>query len=204
MSDRRRSLRVALAAAAGLLALAACNGGSPHAGAGSTDSPLGNVASDSPTAATSPTAHAVPSAIATTARPALRTTTAPARTATSAPPTPRPTATSHPTVMKTSAKPTATAATACPNNTSSTSLAMVNSGTEYAFSPASLTVTCGGTVKIANNSTAPHTMSPSHGGFADSGNVDPTMTASVRFSYRGTFSFFCNIHSYMTGSVTVT
>jgi plastocyanin len=81
---------------------------------------------------------------------------------------------------------------------------MVNSGAEYAFSPASLTVTCGGTVKISNNSTAPHTMSPSHGGFTDSGDVEPTMTASVRFSYRGTFSFFCSIHPYMTGSVKAT
>jgi plastocyanin len=47
-------------------------------------------------------------------------------------------------------------------------------------------------------------MSPSHGGFTDSGYVDPAMTAKVRFSYRGTYGFFCSIHPYMTGTVKVT
>jgi plastocyanin len=47
-------------------------------------------------------------------------------------------------------------------------------------------------------------MSPAHGGFTDSGDLEPTMGTSVRFSYRGTFSFFCSIHTYMTGAVKVT
>lgn len=82
---------------------------------------------------------------------------------------------------------------------------MVNSGTDYAFSPTSLTVSCGGTVHITNNSTAQHNMSPSDGGFAASDDVNPPNgTTNVRFSYRGTYGFYCTIHPYMTGKVTVT
>lgn len=114
--------------------------------------------------------------------------------------TPKPSATS----AKPKPKPTSTAPVACPNNSSSTALSMVDSGTSYAFSPSSLSVTCGGTVNITNNSTAPHTMSPTRGGFSDSGDVNPAMTAKVRFSYRGTYGFFCSIHPYMTGTVKVT
>jgi len=81
---------------------------------------------------------------------------------------------------------------------------MVDSGTSYAFSPTSVTVDCGGIVKVTNNSTNTHNMSPSHGGFTGTSNLAPTMTANVRFSYRGTYGFYCSIHPYMTGSVTVT
>jgi plastocyanin len=200
MPDRRLPLRLALTAAASVLALAACNGGSKNAQAGDSGGPLDSTAAASPSAAAP--SSAAPSVVASTHAPVHGTTT-PTHAATSSAPAPRSSATSHPTVAKTSPKPTSTAASPCPNNTSSTALAMVNSGTEYAFSPASLSVTCGGTVKITNNSTYAHTMSPSHGGFSDSGDVEPAMTASVRFSYRGTFSFFCSIHTYMTGSVKV-
>jgi plastocyanin len=193
MSDRRLSLCLALCA----VALAACNGGSNGVrAADSPTAPDGSPATTPSVAATS----AAPSAVAST-RAAVRGTSAPTHAATTAPAAPRTTATPRPTAA--SPKPTATAAKPCADNTSSTSLAMVNSGTEYAFSPTSLTVSCGGTVKITNNSTAPHTMSPTSGGFTDSGDVEPTMTAAVRFSYRGTFSFFCSIHPYMTGSVKV-
>jgi len=74
----------------------------------------------------------------------------------------------------------------------------------YAFSPASVSVACGGTVKVTNNTLTDHTMSPAHGGFSDSGDVPAGSMATVRFSYRGTFSFFCTYHSNMTGSVKVT
>jgi len=47
-------------------------------------------------------------------------------------------------------------------------------------------------------------MSPSNGGFAGSGDVNPPNgTANVRFSYRGTYGFYCSIHPYMTGTIKV-
>lgn len=73
----------------------------------------------------------------------------------------------------------------------------------YAFSPKSVTVTCGGIVKATNNTLADHTMSPAHGGFTRS-DVGSGMTASIRFSYRGTYGFYCSFHSNMTGTVNVT
>ncbi len=117
---------------------------------------------------------------------------------------------SNPAVAATSTKPkpTSTAPTACANNSSVASLAMVNDPTgspyPYAFSPKSVTVTCGGVVKVTNNTAYVHTVSPTHGGFADSGDVNATMSASVRFSYPGTYGFYCVYHSNMTGTVTVT
>jgi plastocyanin len=47
-------------------------------------------------------------------------------------------------------------------------------------------------------------MTPTHGGFTGTDNVAPAMTATVRFSFRGTYGFFCSIHTYMTGTVKVT
>lgn len=198
MSDRRLSLCLALC----VVTLAACGGGgTPGLGTDPGVSPLATSAA--PTAGT-PTSAAA-SATARTHPAAHATTAAPTHAATSAP---RAVATSRPTAVKTSAKPKPTSTSAgpaaCANNTSSTSLAMVNSGAEYAFSPTSVTVTCGGVVHVTNNSTYDHTMSPNSGGFSDSGDVAPTMSADVRFSYRGTYGFYCSIHTYMTGTVKVT
>jgi plastocyanin len=73
----------------------------------------------------------------------------------------------------------------------------------YSFSPKSLAVTCGGTVKITNNTAYVHTMSPTSGGFTDSGDVGAGLMATVRFSYRGTFGFYCGYHPNMNGTVKV-
>jgi len=198
MSDRRLPVSLALCA----VALAACSGGAGRdVTTAPSGSPIATASSAAPTATPSGTPSKRPAATATTTPTAAAT-----RLATTAPPVVRTTTTPRPSATKTSAKPTptSTAPAACPNNTSATSLTMVNSGASYAFSPSSLSVMCGGTVHITNNSTAPHTMSPSKGGFTGTGTVDPAMTASVRFSYRGTYGFFCSIHTYMTGTVTVT
>jgi len=197
MSDRRLSLGLALCA----LTLAACGGGSSGAlDAGSTPTPIASA-----TATPSPTAVAHKSQKPSAA--AVRTTAAPTHVATTAPPSPRTSTSIQPTVAKTSPKPTpkpsSTAPTACPNNSSSASVAMVDSGASYAFSPTSVTVDCGGVVKVSNNSTNTHNMSPSKGGFTGTSDLAPTMTANVRFSYRGTYGFYCSIHPYMTGSVKV-
>ncbi|MDQ1686450.1 MAG: Cupredoxin-like domain [Frankiaceae bacterium] len=81
---------------------------------------------------------------------------------------------------------------------------MIDSGASYAFAPTSVTVSCGGTVKVTNNSTNEHTMTPNKGGFTGTSSLAPTMSATVRFSYRGTYGFYCSIHPYMTGTVKVT
>lgn len=74
----------------------------------------------------------------------------------------------------------------------------------YRFSSSSITVTCGGSVALTNNSDTTHTFSPTRGGFADTGNIDRGKKRSVRMSYRGTYGFMCMIHNYMKGTVHVT
>ena len=58
-------------------------------------------------------------------------------------------------------------------------------------------------MQITNNTVADHTMSPTSGGFSDTA-VGASGHATVRMSYKGTFSFYCMYHSNMTGKVTVT
>jgi plastocyanin len=74
----------------------------------------------------------------------------------------------------------------------------------YRYSSTNLSVQCGGSVEIMNNSTATHTFSPAHGGFTTSGNVSAGDSSSVTFFYKGTFGFMCDIHPWMTGSIHVT
>ncbi|MDQ1694939.1 MAG: Cupredoxin-like domain [Frankiaceae bacterium] len=74
----------------------------------------------------------------------------------------------------------------------------------YRFSSPSITVRCGGSVELTNNSTATHTFAPEQGGFAASGNIAPGDSDSVRFFYRGAFGFMCSLHPWMKGTVRVT
>lgn len=73
----------------------------------------------------------------------------------------------------------------------------------FAFSPANLTVKQGTTVTWTNNDSTGHTITGNNGGPA-SGTVQPGQTYSYTFSTIGTFNYHCSIHSYMTGIVTVT
>lgn len=74
----------------------------------------------------------------------------------------------------------------------------------YTFAPSSVSVRCGGTVSVTNDTTTTHTFSPTSGGFADTGNMSSHSSRTVRFSYRGTYGFICRIHTYMKGTVHVT
>jgi len=190
---------LSLTLALGALALAACSGG------GNGD--LGAVHSTSPlaTASTGASASAAPSA--STHAAVQPSTAAPTHAVTSAAASPRTTASSHPTAVKTSASPASTGPVACPNNSSSTSLAMNNDPTAspypYTFAPKSVSVACGGTVKVTNNTVVDHNVTPTHGGFTAT-DVPPAMTASMRFSFRGSYGFECTLHPTMTGAVNVT
>jgi len=74
----------------------------------------------------------------------------------------------------------------------------------YKFSSSSVSIACGGKVVITNNSSGTHTFSPTHGGFKDSGNMNPSSTVSVSFFFKGSYGFICSYHSWMTGTVHVT
>jgi plastocyanin len=77
-----------------------------------------------------------------------------------------------------------------------------------AFSPSSVTITVNDIVKWTNNdSTSMHTVTSGAPGATDgkfdSGNITTGSTVCVQFLVKGTFDYFCNIHTFMTGAVIV-
>jgi plastocyanin len=72
------------------------------------------------------------------------------------------------------------------------------------FSPASITVPAGTTVTWVNKTTIAHTITGSVPGFANSGMLDPNQLFSQTFDEPGTYSYACDPHKWMTGTVVVT
>jgi plastocyanin len=74
---------------------------------------------------------------------------------------------------------------------------------DFAFDPASVEVRSGDTVTWTNTGAAPHTVTADDGSF-DSGQLAPGATFSQTFDARGDFTYHCEIHPQMTGTVSVT
>lgn len=76
---------------------------------------------------------------------------------------------------------------------------------DFAFSPAAITIDVGDTVSWANSGAAPHTATSDVGQADawDSGTLATGQQFSRVFSVPGTFTYFCAIHPFMRGSVTV-
>lgn len=72
---------------------------------------------------------------------------------------------------------------------------------DFAFKPATLTVSAGSKVEFENQGTVAHTATR-RGGF-DSKRIPPGGSYSVRFKRPGTFAFHCKIHPEMRGKVIV-
>lgn len=73
----------------------------------------------------------------------------------------------------------------------------------FAFSPASITVTKGTTVMWTNRDSTAHTVTGNTAGGPASGHIQPGQSYSFTFNSAGTFPYHCSIHPEMTGSVTV-
>ena len=74
---------------------------------------------------------------------------------------------------------------------------------DFAFQPASIEVPAGSTVTWTNTGAAPHTVTADDGAF-DSGQLKPGATFSQTFTTPGTYTYHCEIHPQMTGTVVVT
>lgn len=75
----------------------------------------------------------------------------------------------------------------------------------FAFSPASITVKKGTTVTWTNNDSVAHTVTENDGqNGPSSGNMDPGKSFVFTFDNPGTYKYHCAYHSGMTGTVTVT
>ncbi len=73
---------------------------------------------------------------------------------------------------------------------------------DFAFVPATVTVTVGTTVTWTNLDSVAHTVT-SETDLFDSGNLARNATFSYLFADRGTFSYYCAIHPSMRGKVIV-
>ena len=109
--------------------------------------------------------------------------------------TPGPTATSQPT---TPSQPTATAPA------STAKVQIIEQNGKYSFSPATLMITKGTTVVWTNMSDAPHTVTSDTNAFNTPSNLTQNQTFMFTFNTAGTFTYHCNIHTYMMATITVT
>ncbi|HSR89183.1 MAG TPA: cupredoxin family copper-binding protein [Candidatus Udaeobacter sp.] len=73
----------------------------------------------------------------------------------------------------------------------------------FAFSPASLTVKAGTTVKWTNDDQAPHSIVSSDGQFTGSSVLSTGGTYQFKFDKPGTYTYSCGIHPSMHGQVVV-
>jgi len=76
---------------------------------------------------------------------------------------------------------------------------------KFLYSPTPATVKAGTKVSIVNADAAAHTLTDKADTRSfESGTIKGGATGSVTFSKPGTYSYFCEFHPYMKGSVTVT
>src|SRR4051812_3686974 len=73
---------------------------------------------------------------------------------------------------------------------------------EYTYGPDPVTVQVGGKVIWLNQDTAPHTATADDGSF-DTGTIEKGKIGSETFKEAGTFTYFCEIHPTMHGTVEV-
>src|SRR5215208_6869843 len=70
------------------------------------------------------------------------------------------------------------------------------------YDPADEAIASGDTITWTNEDEEPHTVTADDGSF-DSGVLNPGDTYTVTFSGSGTVSYYCTLHPWMVGSVTV-
>ncbi len=77
----------------------------------------------------------------------------------------------------------------------------------FLFQPGSVPIAVNDIVQWTNNDSTPHTVTsgtPANAdGKFDSGNLAPGATVCVQFLSAGMYQYFCHIHTFMIGAVTV-
>lgn len=72
----------------------------------------------------------------------------------------------------------------------------------FSFKPATLTVTAGQSVRFVNRDQEAHTVTASNNSF-DSAGLDSGASWSHTFTRPGTYTYFCELHPYMKGTIIV-
>jgi pyruvate/2-oxoglutarate dehydrogenase complex dihydrolipoamide acyltransferase (E2) component len=73
---------------------------------------------------------------------------------------------------------------------------------DFRFSPSSTTIHVGDTITWTNDGPSSHTATARNGGF-DTGVLKKGHSASHTFTQPGTFTYFCQIHPFMHGTIVV-
>ena len=73
----------------------------------------------------------------------------------------------------------------------------------FVFSPASITVKAGTTVKWTNKDSAPHSIVSSDGQFAASAVLSNGGSYQLKFDKPGTYAYACGLHPSMSGTIIV-
>jgi len=71
-----------------------------------------------------------------------------------------------------------------------------------AYNPNPVAIKVGDSLTWTNNDTRNHTMTENTGAW-NSGNIAPGQTYTLAFTTKGTFTYHCNLHSGMSGTVNV-
>jgi plastocyanin len=78
---------------------------------------------------------------------------------------------------------------------------------DFLYDPEAVTVAVGAKITFTNEDGAPHTAtsgtSPNPDGAFDTGTLTKGQSRSVKLAKAGTFSYYCAIHPFMKGTVTV-
>lgn len=73
---------------------------------------------------------------------------------------------------------------------------------DFQFMPPDLTVEVGSTITFTNDDGFAHTAEADDGSF-DTGNLDGGAAGEITFDEAGEYPYFCAIHNYMKGTITV-
>jgi plastocyanin len=74
----------------------------------------------------------------------------------------------------------------------------------FAFTPATIQTKAGQAVTVQNADGTTHTFTADDKSTGvDSGRIDGGKSATVTFAKPGTYTYHCDIHNYMTGTITV-
>lgn len=95
---------------------------------------------------------------------------------------------------------TSTQASSSPGNSSASPEVAIKG---FAFTPATLTIKVGTTVKWTNQDSVAHTVTSDTGIF-DSGDLADGDTFTFTFTHAGTFAYHCTMHPSMTATIVVT
>jgi plastocyanin len=87
-----------------------------------------------------------------------------------------------------------------PSSPTGTSITISN----FMFSPMSMTVQPGATIRVTNKDSATHTLTASGPGGFNTGDISHNQTKTFRAPTKpGTYQYICNIHQYMMGTIKV-